>query len=412
MRALLVLLLLLPVATASISNPDGDFDAVLYLHLNGQQEIQLNPLPPPTSFVHDRGPGGLTQSACIDTPGQGLTNQQLHTWYAVVTPTRVVYKNDFAPEVITERGIRDDLRLVDRPMALDWYMRVESSAGQPIVAPQVTVEATVREGDDISVKDAALNAGRIVAQAATETATLSPALSGHPQVTYNDATQLYHVHMELAPRAPLVIPQRESFNLRIDVRADVPYCNSTDGYAMPDVVSIVSMPAARPALTVPLRNPVTIDRLSAVVDDELVRLQADVRAVFGAGDAILADDTVLFQGPTEATTVSGTAWGAATIVDGRAFPQRADIGLQALHAWAFKADKAVSGVYNATLTLHTESGATATAVVPFGLGTAQKTCTVLATGEPSCSLDARQDKRTPAPLIPLALLGAAWLRRR
>ncbi len=414
MRALWVLLLLLPTAMAAIDNPDGDHEAVLYLHLDGLQAIQMHPLPPPANFSHEQRPGGVVPSLCVPTPAQGFSSQQLHTWYGIVSPTIVEYREGGGPHPMTERGIRDDLRLSDRPMVLDWYMRAATAGTHSTAAPQVVVQATMREGDDVSVDDEALNSGRIIAEARSDAAVLSPALAGHPQTTYEPETGLYHVRLELPPRGALSVPQRESFNLRVDVFVDNPACRSRDQYAMPDLVTIVSDPGHRPTLTLGVRNPVRIERIAAVVGDDEVLIAAKVRAAFGAGDAILAHGALVIDGPTAASDLNAT-WGRATVVDGRAFPERADDGYQARLQWGYEADAASGGVYHATLTVATESGAVATAMVPFGLGASQQSCTVLLTGEPSCSIAATgTDKRTPAPLtalLPALLVGAALLRR-
>ncbi len=416
MRALLALLLLIPAVTGSIQNPDGDFETTLYMHVNGQQEIQLNPIPPPEDFVQDGQPGGATHSACAPTPGQRLTNQQQHTWYAIVSPQPPKYTATAdgvrGPHSLLHRGIQDDLRLTERNITLDWYMRARAVANTDAIAPQVVVEATIREGDDLSVDDMALNAGRIVAATSSAPAHLHPQLAGHPQVSYDAAAGVYHFHLEMEPRAPLAVPKLESFNVRVDVFLDNPYCGSGDEYIMPDLVSVVSLPSHRPRMTLGVANPVTIDRLSAVVDDDLVHLAADARAVFGASDAILSSHAFSIQGPMAAQTTSKTSWGEGQVLDGRVFPAGARDGFQGMEAWAYLADGAHSGLYNATLTLQSESGALATATVPFGLGDDRQTCTVLATGAPSCSLDAKGDHSTPAPLLLLGLVAALALRRR
>ncbi len=403
MRVWLCLLLIPSVAAIGIEDPAEPVDATLVIHMDGQQEMQLSVTEPPPQWTSISG-GGLVGSNCIETPAQSLTTQEHHTWYGVLSPTPPNYDPD--PRT-NARGLRGDLVLPAQTMGFTWYLTTEAGGiAQDVPMPQTTVRFTLREGDALSVNNQALNAGRIVASAESEAVTLSPQ-TDHPQVTVHDVDgrTVYGIHVDVQVQDQ-VIPQDVGINLRVDLFVDHPGCPEGQ-YTAPMTYYAASHHGLRPQIDLRHALPVTIDRLVAIVDDEL-RVAAVVRAPFGSADAILSsnghvsvDGDVLLE-PAVWRGDNGT---------GRAHPPShvATDTYRFDGAWPLPA----KGDHELRFTVRTEGGAEAVAVLPITVGSGVQECTVIRGGEPTCGLQPTAGKKSPAGMLAVAgLVAAAALRRR
>ncbi len=402
----LVVLLALPLATAAgIDNPTESVESRLYLHIDGWQEVALNPLPPPESFATSDPPSPSGHSLCLQTPGQTLTDQRYHTWYAVVSPLPIQYRNN-SVESNPQRGIAADLDLdATRGVDVVWFMRAEDA----VVVPEVVMRATMRGGDTLSVGQVAMDTGRIIGINETRPATLSPTLD-HPDVIVHDAgpETVYEFRLHVPITGDPFITQAESFNLRLDVYIDSPVCDQA--YAMPGPVKAHSSPTHRPAIDLALHNPVAIQRVEARLIDEVLELTAQVAAPFGPSDAILRTD----QGFQIDAAVSLTLpdWGAGRTDGERAYPVlHRTTEYQLRQTWSFATDGA-DGTYDVSLQIPTMSGAVARADMPIRVGDVVETCTMLHSGAPTCAAHVLHDKQSPLPLAWTLVVLALATRRR
>lgn len=406
MRLVVFLLLLLPLAGAEgIQNPSGSHEVDLFLHLDGNQDIRMTPQPPPPEYT-DTISGGLVGSGCVASPGQSLTAQQHHTWYAIVSPHPVRYDNDAV--VGQSRGLHGDLYLSEGSMRLDWYVRssvVGSDASAP--APQVSLRATLREGDAISVDNQALDRGRIIAQAETEPAVLAPGLDQGDTMDHGNDTYGFHVDL---PVAAQVIPADVGFNLRIDVRVSNPACDDAGGYVTPPYLAAHTRDGLRPVLRLAHEQPVVIERMAVEVQGGAVMMEAEVSAPFGSADAILTRDHFRVVGPSPEVAVSDTTWWNAEPSDRMHPNAQANQAPYLVSAmWIDPAGEAV-GEHTVQFSVASESAAMAHGALNITLGDATS-CSVIRDAAPTCAT-ITPSKDAPAPLPIVALLALLLLRRR
>ncbi len=405
MRLVVLFLLLVPAAGAlGIDNPVGAHDTTLHLHLDGNQDLRMTPQAPPAHWEQNVV-AGLIGSNCVTTPGQTLTDQQHHTWYAIVSPAPVRYSDSGI--VFSDRGLRGDLHLSEGTIGLDWYVNNTAylmAHGPP--APQVSLRATLREGDTISVDNQAMNRGRILAQAETEPAILAPGLDSGDVTDHGNG--IYGFHLDI-PVAATAVPQSEGINLRIDVRILNPVCDDAGSYIAPASLGAHTSAAHRPVLRLGHERPVEVERMAVDVLDGVVEFTAHVRAPFGSADAILTRDHFRIDGPTPVVGLAAGWWDAAED-DGRFHPYVQGAATYRIDgSWVLP--EGASGDHTLSFHVGSESQAVANATLPFRLGDESQSCSVIGDAEPTCSTVVA-GKKSPAPMGLAVLVAAALLRRR
>lgn len=298
--------LLLPVASAAPVN--------LYAHTSTFQDFPLNTQEPQPSYAA-LPLGGSWMSGCVQDPldAQGLTDRSYHTWYAVSSPAKVDYDIDDngRPRIHMERGISGDVILNGDSMTLHWYLAFEQSASGAIpVAPDIIVRGTVREGDDVSVGSAALNAGRLIASGQSDPVTLSPMVD-HPQVSHHMVGEqhVFGFHITL-PIEERVIKADEAFNLRVDAFMDNPLCNdpNTAGggdYLNPFKLEVHESQGLWNHLEIDVEDPVSIELFHAQTVGRDIVLHLAANSVFGSYD-IAPGPWIVFDDEAPAQRVSAT----------------------------------------------------------------------------------------------------------
>jgi len=418
-RVLVVLLLpalvlpaLLPTVAGQgygIDNPDAAANVTLFAHLIGRQDMPMNTQEPPATWSYTAGDGVVAHSqGCVDVPGLGLVSNTHHTVYGYAAPTVVDYKGG-SPEATTQRGIHADLVFeTSRPLTLNWYLEPEwlplADADAPTVVPQVTVLATVRQGDAVSVNHVAMDSGPILAMGSTGPADFAGPATDHPDVAY-DGVYGVRVSLPFAQGAAMV-GQDIGFNLRVDVFVTVPGCADpgSDAYAMPDWLRHHSSDGHRPRLDFTITQPVQVRSvLTRIVNGTLVA-QALLDTPWGPYN--LGDVALSIAGPSPPRALLQT--------EHEAEPYENFVGRRVAWTWDFTAENAQRGDYTLAVTAYDAQGAgPATATLPFRFGGDSTTCRVEDGGEALChTVASSKGSPTLAPALIVLALAALALRRR
>ncbi len=434
----ILLLFLAPAAARpdGLYNPTESTPTTMYIHLNDFQDAPINTQLPDDRYSQAKDLG-LTQHSqgCVPNPTGTLLTGDHHTSYAFSSPGYVNYDVDDGgkPTYHNERGISFD---VEMDGAVDpvftWFLESQYTAGSfdpdpnmiPAIAPAVTVRATIREGDEVSVGSAAYNTGEAIAQGQSDPAyLLADATPENPHVEYipHAGKHLYKFSFPLEYEKT-TINREESFNVRIDVFMDNPVCNDvyTGQYLMPDFVRTHTSPMYRPQFTWNLFNPLVITMLHPqFIGDEMV-IHAHVNSPWGNYD--VAGDQGDSHGPPR------------LVIDGPSRP--VNLGLLAhvidhvghhghtepvalAWSWTSVQENPAPGIYTVTMEATNDQGtAIAEAVASFELGEGGypkgAVCGFTEEGQdcsdPASTGGVSQD--SPGPLLLLPLLAALILRRR
>lgn len=270
--AVALLLLAAPLAAAEslAAGQGGAAPTTLYLHLNGIQDFTINAQAPAADHTANAGVGAGTHSlACFGADsGQGLVSGQFHTYRGYFQPELVEYNppDGLGPRFGASRGVAHDVTFAaGSPLTLHWFLETSltpddmdaSASVAPAVVPNVVVAATLRTGDNISIEDAAFDAGAIIAQGASPPTLLQPTAANH--ATDDRGRHVYEFTIELSPTLP-GIPMAEGANLRVDVYVENPFCpDPSQAYFMPNMVRPHSSPDLRPRIEATLQDPLRSD---------------------------------------------------------------------------------------------------------------------------------------------------------
>lgn len=319
--AAFAILCLLPMAQAipGVTVPDGPTPTTLYLHVDGFQDVPMTTRPPHPEYTFSDGMGVATHSVCVEDPtDRAFGGRSYHSYYSYFSPGVVRYDTgDGQPRHHPDRGLAGDLELGEGPMTLWLTLRSHATSGDwgandaPVVVPDVVVRGTVRHGDDLSPGHEAMDSGEIVARGQTPPTLLAAEWTSGDHVVYEevDGQHLYTFRVEMPIRQPS-IPQEESFNLRIDVFTDNPYCaDPADpaGYTTLDLVRRHSDAEHRPRLEFEVFDALRSDHFEArFIRDELV-LYTSTSSPWGNSDIVPPDDDladsvdVRIDGPADPT---------------------------------------------------------------------------------------------------------------
>ncbi len=277
--------LLLPVASAA--------PVELYAHTSSFQLFPLTTQEPSERFATQPGLPLITQSGCVSDPtgSTGFTDRSYHTWYGYSTAGPVEYDVDENghPRIHPVRGIPADIHLNGDAMTLHWYLSMasETQGGIPVAA-DIIVRGTLREGDDVSVGNAAFNTGKIIAVGESEPVTLSP-LADHPQISHHMANgqHVYGFHVEM-PILVSTINATESFNLRVDAFMDNPVCNDPGAeggdYLNPYNLRIHQSPGLWNRVSMDVEAPLNFEQFHAQTIGRDIAIHLSAQSVFGGYD--------------------------------------------------------------------------------------------------------------------------------
>ncbi len=226
-------------------------------------------------------------SGCVEDPTgvQHFTDRQYHTWYGVVSTGSIDYGPDGAK--FLRGGLTGNLSFEgDQPGRLMFYMAAQTtSAGEDpgkAAIPDLVLEATLREGAQLSVGNEAYNTGKILAHGSLGPVTIFPGGTAPGVTEHNvDGMTVYGFTLDLAWES-LQVSEEESFNLRIDAYVDNPLC--MDGEMMPDFLRPHSSHGLRPTLTFGAANAMGLEALHPQFIDKDLVLHVTARSPFGIGD--------------------------------------------------------------------------------------------------------------------------------
>jgi hypothetical protein len=390
---LLTLAAALPAADAQdkpgIYNPDVSTPSTLYFHINGFQNFPINTQKPSDEFSEEANIGLTTNTlSCVpDNPATGgLTGKKYHTFYGFASPSYVEYNftEDGKPRIHPERGLSYDVVLdPSQPFRVVWYLSTTTRAPAqggvepdmvPLVIPEVSVRATMRTRAEVSIGDAAFNAGQLVAQGETVPARLAGPLTEGANHTQIGDKHIYEfsVPMTLASN---IIPKADAYNMRIDVVMKVPTCDTDpDKTLMPNIVNVWSSPEARPRMHLAIMDPIRIEYMHPqFIGDELVIHTSsnspwgnyDVDEQANAGTCYTEGGiTLRITGPSQARSLCRAAVVQRT--------HEHDHHMEAVdvsYIWPYKQDGAQDGKYTIVMEVQNDQHtATARGVAQFEIG--------------------------------------------
>lgn len=435
--ALVIALFLLPAVAAQpgIQNPDSSTPTTMYLHINGIQDAPINTQKPSDDYYSEPRVG-IAPSLCLQNDGTTLTSQSRHTWYGYSSPSIVEYDNvgaDGQPIIHPERGISYDVRIDPNTQPVfHWYMvgvnpsaASDADKAHPPV-PNVVVRTIVRQGDDVSVGNDALNQGLVIAQGQTDPVTLAGgATQASEHVTVHELNDRYLYEFTI----PLTleqteIPKEEAYNIRVDAFMDEPLCaGPTPGeegdYAMSDNLLIHTSSQFRPRLDWSIMNPLIIEALHPMfVGDDIV-IHAAANSPWGSYDVqgdLLTESPMLLSvdGPSPALSLEKIKHEQHT----RGHNSHTE-PVMVVWIWDYHADQAKDGLYTFTLDVQNDQGtASAKGVATFQLGDGtgvacgQNLGEEMVCEEPDVLIDDQESPGVAPMLIGLAALALAGVRRR
>ncbi len=373
--------------TPGIYNPSESTPSTLWFHINGFQDFPINTQKPDDRYADTVDVGLTTSSGCVADPtgSTGFTDRSYHTWYGYSSPSYVQYDVDEngKPRIHQERGLSYDIKF-DQSVdpVFKWYLEGKSpipGADQfhpPI--PDVVVRATVRQGDDVSVGNAAFNQGDIVAQGESQMATLAGASTqGNDNVIAHQVGNAwiyeFTIPLEFQKNE---IDKRESYNIRVDAFVQNPVCGDPQAsgggdYIFPNFALVHTSSDFRPHMTWNIVNPVLIEALHPqFVGDDLV-IHSASNSPYGSydvlGDLVSEQAMVLeITGPSAAMSLDQVALVDHSLGHG---PEEHFKAVASTWLWDYKSDQAQDGVYTVTLRVQNDQQtAEAIAIATFEIG--------------------------------------------
>jgi hypothetical protein len=345
-------------AQVGIENPDVSTPVTMFFHLDAMQHFPINTQPPDDRYARadDLGLIAFTTTCVPDPTGQfGIVSQSFHTLYGFSTPGYVEYSfsEQGGPRVHPERGIARDVGLDAAAGAtLHWYLqtkvlgdnRVTPAAVEntPVVVPQVTVRATIRSGDDVSVGAEAYNAGSLIAAGTSAPMNVYPDSSNPHYIMMEDGTNLYEFVVPLDVGAA-TITQDEAFNVRVDLAIAVPGCDTDpDQSLMTSNLQTHTSPEYRPRLDWSITNPVAIEYIHPQFVGDALVIHTAFSSPWGNYDVdeSLGGVTVRIQGPSLAPSLVRTALLQRHHEHGHHFEP-----VDVTYSWPYRLDNAANGDY-------------------------------------------------------------------
>jgi hypothetical protein len=412
------------------------------MHLDDIQAFPINTQLPDDRYQRADGYGVATNTLSCgpEIPGASLLANSYHTWYGYSSPGYVEYdfEEDGRPRYHKERGISFDVDLdTATPMTAYWYLETVTANANlnpspnvlPTVLPQVVTRVIMREGDDVSVDDEALNKGKILAQGQTDPVVMSPAVES-PQVRYieREGRHIYEFAVPMKIENAR-ITRDEAYNVRVDVFMDNPVCSNpqypSDQYLMPNNVRAFTGPDLRPRMDLAVMNPLRIEYVHPQFLGDELYIHTSMNSPWGNYDVAETEGPYATPGGIE-LRIDGPS--PATGLVQAAFVQRHhdhfhhQEPVDVTWLWPFKADRAQNGLYTVTLTVkNDQETATATGIAQFEIGKGL----VVGCGDAqlgakeACKEQVQKDGKSPSKDSPgvgfvviLAMLGAALVLRR
>lgn len=311
-RALLALLVLVPLAGAQASVEPATVGTTLYFHLLDVQDMPINTQEPDPAFADAMAFGlGANTLTCLDPAtgpaSGGFTSQDYHVSHGYSSNSFVEYgspSGDGRPRTHPERGLAYDIPL-DRSVqpVLHWFLAEASPSGpadaQRAPLPDVTVRAEVRASDSVSVDDKAYDTGLLLMDGATRPVTASGGQvlgDGATQVTASQAggRWVYDFAVPLRIQTDL-LPRVSGFTVRIDTQvAGVPCAG---GKVMPATVEPFTDAAHRPRIELRHGEPLRAAEPVVASAAGQVTLRWNVTSAWGAYDVDAANASLRVYGP-------------------------------------------------------------------------------------------------------------------
>lgn len=346
-------------AQVGLENPTESTPTTLYFHLDAAADFPINTQQPDDGYASLESAGlSRFSTSCVPEPtGQaGFVSQSFHTEYGFSTPGYVEYGlgQHGGPRIHPERGLAADVLLDNSaPIMLYWYLETQvvgdsentpdDTEAAPVVLPQVTVRATMREGDDISVGAEAYNAGDLIAGGQSEPMTLYPDPANPRYHTLDGGRHLYEFVVEM-PLETDRIRADASYNLRVDVFMSVPGCDTDpDESLMASNVRTHTSPAFRPRAELATRNPIWIEYIHPQVVGEALVIHTSMNSPWGNYDVngTRGGISLKLTGPSEAKSLTRTALVQRHHEHNHHF-QPVDV----TYSWPYLRDDAKGGVYD------------------------------------------------------------------
>ena len=305
MRLWVIAILLIPVAASAsmepgIRDPSGPSSVDLWTHCPVVGRDCILHTETPQDHHQQTAAVGIwpVSQRCTPIPAVPLANAWTQTYAARIFSTTVDYAIDEGgrPYYHPIDALAHDVALAG-DMGLRWYLLADV-AGQDGAAPQVHVQASLREGAE-PMLSADPREGALIAAGATGPVDLHPWTdSSGVEVFDVDGRSVYGIDVPMERLADH-IPER-SATLLVDVTMEVPAC---DGF-MPNTVRSWNQDGLYGRLHLNLLQPLWIERLDAKVVDADVLITASVRSPWGAHDV----------GPLDAASLRIDAPGDAVLV--------------------------------------------------------------------------------------------------
>jgi hypothetical protein len=441
---------LLPMAAGQVGivNPNESTPTSLYFHLlDAQNDIPINTQIPNDAYAASARVGLATNSLCFEElaglpppANQPLADKEYHTLFGYSSPSYVeyAYLENGKPRLHPERGLSFDVELDQGyPAVLHWFLETHTGVqaqggvgGQdpnnaPIVIPNVVVRGTMRDGDAISVGDAAYREGNIIMQGESEPAVLAGGTGQTTGATHTtvDGKNVYEFEIPLEIQSP-VIPRATGFNFQVEVFIENEYCSDEGDYIMPNLVNVHTSPDHRPYLDLAIMNPIRIEYLHPQFVGEDMVIHSSLNSPWGNYDV---DEMSVYnqEDPTGIVIQILDSAGnpAAPSLAEAAFVQRFhehdhhQEAVDATYIWPYKADGAPNGLYTVTMEVwNDQRTAMASGVATFELGRGiVNACGDTAIGQDGissnddCFVDEQADGKTQSQgspgIGPIALLG-------
>ncbi len=361
----------------------------MYFHINGFQDFPINTQKPDDRYGADVEIGLATHSGCVSTgpDTQHFTDRSYHTWYGYSSPSYVQYDVDEngQPRIHQERGLSYDIKFDQSVQpTFSWFLmgkspgKVDGTDAVHPPMPNVIVRATVREGDDVSVGNAAFNQGNPVAVGQTAPVTLAGSMTqGNENVIAHQVgnTWIYEFTFPLEFQKDK-IDKKESYNIRVDAFMDVPACSGPESaaggdYAMANFALVHTSRDFRPMLKWNILNPVLIEALHPqFVGDDLV-IHTASNSPYGSYDVLgdlKSEQAMVLEitGPSTPMSLDQVALVDHSLGHG---PEEHFKAVAATWLWDYQADNAVDGKYTVTLRVQNDQQtAEAIAIATFEIG--------------------------------------------
>lgn len=283
-----------------IAAPVTAVPVTMYFHLDAYQDFPVNTQRPDPLYTDARSIGLFNPTTTCVPDGGGLggqVSQSYHTFYGFSTPGYVEYDGADGPRIHPERGIAGDVEFAHgEPMRLIWYMETQATSNpgdhplvdainkSPWIVPNVVVTGTVRTGNEVSIGAVAYNAGQVLAEGSSAPMILRPDPANPSYHEGPGGVHVYEFAVDLEVRADR-IPQAEGYNVRVDVRMDVPGCQEDKNAAvMLPLVRSHTSPDFRPRLEWGIENPIHIQKVLPRLNGTQAIIEATVSSPWGNYD--------------------------------------------------------------------------------------------------------------------------------